>query len=103
LDCADGICKNQISYFENPTTDMTFKDCIIYLAITPILYFALLIILEEKLLSKLFMKIIGTKLRKEQDVMDDQVKKEKLAVAVEINKINQSKIIFSIFQKIIDV
>jgi len=95
-------------YFENSTTDditndITFKDCIIYLAITPILYFALLIILEEKLLPKLFMKIIGTKLRKEQDVMDDQVKKEKLAVAVEINKINQSKIIFSIFQEMIDV
>lgn len=88
MDCADGICKNQLSYFKDFTDDMNFEESILYLAITPILYFALLIILEEKLFLKLFTKIVGTKLRKEQDIMDDQVKKEKHAVAVEINKIN---------------
>jgi len=98
LDCKDGVCKNQLSYFKNFEDDMNFEESIVYLAITPILYFALLIILEEKLLLKLLTKMMGTKLRKEQNTMDDQVKKEKLAVAVEINKINnQSKIIFNIF------
>ncbi|XP_012538072.1 phospholipid-transporting ATPase ABCA1 [Monomorium pharaonis] len=88
LDCEDGVCKNQLSYFKDFTDDMNFEESIVYLAITPILYFALLIVLEKKLFSKLFMKIVGTKLRKEQEIMDDQVKMEKLAVAMEINKIN---------------
>ncbi|XP_039306572.1 retinal-specific phospholipid-transporting ATPase ABCA4 [Solenopsis invicta] len=88
LDCKDGSCKNQLSYFRDFTEDMNFEESIVYLALTPILYFILLIVLEEKLFSKLFMKIVGTKLRKEQDIMDDQVKKEKLTVAMEINKIN---------------
>lgn len=88
-----------MSYFKNFKDDMSFEESIVYLAITPILYFGLLIILEEKLLSKLIGKITGTKLRKEQDTMDDQVKKEKLAVMMEINKINsQSKTIFSILR-----
>lgn len=79
---------------------MNFEESIVYLSVTPILYFALLIILEEKLFSKLFMKLVGTKLRKEQEIMDDQVKQEKLAVALEINKINSlSKIAFNVFQK----
>ncbi|XP_012054736.1 PREDICTED: ATP-binding cassette sub-family A member 1 [Atta cephalotes] len=92
LDCKDGVCKNQLSYFKNFEDDMNFEESIVYLAITPILYFALLIILEEKLLLKLLTKMIGTKLRKEQNTMDDQVKKEKLAVAVEINKINNQSV-----------
>lgn len=102
MNCADGICKNPMPYFKNFQDDMNFEECIVYLALTPILYFGLLIMLEEKVFVKLFMRIVGTKLRKEQETMDDQVKKEKLAVALEINKINsQSKIIFSIFQEMI--
>ncbi|XP_018365508.1 PREDICTED: retinal-specific ATP-binding cassette transporter-like [Trachymyrmex cornetzi] len=92
LDCKDGVCKNQLPYFNNFEDDMNFEESIVYLAITPILYFALLIILEEKLLLKLLTKMVGTKLRKEQDTMDDQVKKEKLAVALEINKINNQSV-----------
>ncbi|XP_011706236.1 PREDICTED: uncharacterized protein LOC105461440 [Wasmannia auropunctata] len=98
LNCVDGICENQLSYFNDFRYEMIFdnefRECIVYLALTPILYCALLIIMEEKLFSKLLMKIKGTKLRKGQDIMDDQVKREKLAVAEEFNKIyNQSKII----------
>lgn len=96
MNCADGMCKNQLPYFKNFSEDMNFEESILYLSLTPILYFVLLIVLEEKMPSKLFGRIVGTKLRKGQDLMDDQVKKEKLAVAVEINKINsQGKIIFS--------
>ncbi|XP_011693141.1 PREDICTED: uncharacterized protein LOC105453123, partial [Wasmannia auropunctata] len=93
LNCVDGICENQLSYFNNGTIyEMSFKECIVYLALTPILYCALLIIMEEKLFSKLLLKIKGTKLRKGQDIMDDQVKKEKLAVTEEINKINNQSV-----------
>lgn len=77
-----------MSYFKDFSDDMSFEESILYLSITPILYFGLLIVLEEKILLKLFSKIRGTKLRKGQDMMDEQVKKEKLTVALEINKIN---------------
>lgn len=92
MECADGVCKKQLPYFKDFKDDISFEESIVYLSITPILYFAILIMLEEKIFSKLFMKIIGIKLKIEQEDMDDQVKKEKLAVALEINKINnQSK------------
>ncbi|XP_039306683.1 retinal-specific phospholipid-transporting ATPase ABCA4 isoform X2 [Solenopsis invicta] len=95
MDCKNGTCKNQLSYFRNFIEDINFEESIVYLAITPILYFALLIVLEEKLFSKLFMKIVGTKLREKQDIMDDQVRKEKLIVAMEINKINNQSVKFT--------
>ncbi|XP_011879850.1 PREDICTED: retinal-specific ATP-binding cassette transporter-like [Vollenhovia emeryi] len=92
LDCADGICKNQMPYFKDFKDDLNFEESIVYLSITPILYFALLIILEEKLFSKLFGKMVGTKLKAEQTTMDDQVKKEKHSAAIEINKLNNQNI-----------
>lgn len=67
---------------------MTLEESVVYLSVTPILYFAILIMLEENLFSMLRRKIIGSKLPKPCDTMDEQVKKEKHAVAVEINKIN---------------
>lgn len=92
MKCVDGVCKKQLPYFKDFKDDISFEESIVYLSITPILYFVILIMLEEKIFSKLFMKIIGIKLKIEQEDMDDQVKKEKLAVALEINKINsQSK------------
>lgn len=82
-------------YFNNFEEDMNFEECIIYLTLTPILYFTILIMMEEKMFAKILMKITGTKLKSNCDIMDDEVKKEKLAVAQEINKINsKSKIIF---------
>lgn len=97
LGCADGVCKKQLPYFRDFEDDMNFEESIVYLAVTPILYFGLLIILEENLFGKLKARIIGTNLRKEQDKMDNQVKKEKLAVALEINKLNsQGETILSI-------
>ncbi|XP_011644080.1 retinal-specific ATP-binding cassette transporter-like [Pogonomyrmex barbatus] len=92
MECIDGDCKNPLPYFNDFTEDMNFEESIVYLAVTPILYFGLLIMLEEKIFPKLFGKIVGSKLRKEQDIMDDQVKKEKLAVALEINKINSQNV-----------
>lgn len=98
MDCADGVCRNPLPYFKDFTDDMSLEESILYLSITPILYFVILIMMEEKLFSKLFTKIIGTKLKSECYTTDDEVKKEKHAVALEINKINnQSKMILQFF------
>ncbi|XP_029158875.1 LOW QUALITY PROTEIN: retinal-specific ATP-binding cassette transporter-like [Nylanderia fulva] len=88
MDCADGVCKKPLPYFKDFKDDVNFEESIVYLSVTPILYFAILMMLEKKIFSKLLTKMIGTKLKCEQEKMDDQVKKEKLAVALEINKIN---------------
>jgi len=101
MDCANGVCKKQMPYFKNFEDDTSFEECIIYLILTPILYFAILIMLEEKVFAKLFMKITRTKLKSNNcDAMDEEVKKEKLAVAQEINELNsQGKIIFNTFSR----
>lgn len=104
MDCVNGVCKNSMPYFKDFQDDMNFEESIVYLAITPILYFAILIMIEEKFFLKLFKKIIGTKLKDGCDTMDEQVKKEKLAAALEINKLNsQSKIILRILREIFNI
>lgn len=95
MDCADGVCKKQLPYFKDFKDDINFEESIIYLSITPILYFAILIMIEEKIFLKLYAKI-GTKPKSELENMDDQVKKEKLAVALEINKINSQSKMYTI-------
>lgn len=94
MDCVDGVCKHSMPYFKDFKDDTNLEECITYLALTPILYFAILILMEEKYFSKLYMKMIGRKLKNGCDTMDEQVKKEKLAVALEINKINSKSKIF---------
>lgn len=95
MDCADGVCKKQLPYFGDFKDDINFEESILYLSITPILYFAILIMIEEKVFLKLFAKI-GKKPKSELETMDDQVKKEKLAVALEINKINSQSKMYTI-------
>jgi len=76
---------------------MSFEESIVYLSLTPILYFILLILMEEKYFLKLFTRT--RKIKMEHETMDDKVKEEKLNVALEINKIkSQSKIILPTFQ-----
>lgn len=96
MECTDGVCKKQLPYFKDFKDDINFEESIVYLSVTSILYFAILIMLEEKIFSKLFRKMIGTKLKIEQEDMDDQVKKEKFAVALEINKINSQSKMYTI-------
>ncbi|XP_032690164.1 phospholipid-transporting ATPase ABCA1-like isoform X2 [Odontomachus brunneus] len=90
LDCADGICRNQMPYFKNFEDDINFEECILYLALTPILYFTILLFLEEKLFPLLVAKVTKSQLRNACNTMDDQVKEEKHVVALEINKINSN-------------
>lgn len=87
LDCADGVCKNQLSYFSNYNNDMSLGECVVYLSITPLIYFAILIILEERLPHKLYARMLNRKLKNPCDIKDDQVKKEKHTVALEIRKL----------------
>lgn len=88
LECADGICKKQLPYFTvNEDSDMSLLGCVIYLAVTPLIYFALLIILEEGLLNKLHIKMFGQNLSKGCEMKDDQVEREKLMVSLEIGKL----------------
>ncbi|XP_076622006.1 phospholipid-transporting ATPase ABCA3 [Colletes latitarsis] len=88
LECADGICKKQLPYFSQNDNDMNLMECIIYLSITPLAYFTLLIILEERLFDKLYIKMFGQNLRNACDIQDEQVQAEKNAVASEIRKLN---------------
>lgn len=75
-------------YFKDFKDDGNFEECILYLGLTPILYFTILIFLEEKLLPLLLMKAKKPQLRVGCETMDDLVKKEKHVVALEINKVN---------------
>ncbi|XP_076288268.1 phospholipid-transporting ATPase ABCA3 isoform X2 [Lasioglossum baleicum] len=87
LQCHDGDCKNQLPYFHTEDTDMSLTECIIYLAVTPLIYFSLLIMLEEGLFKKFYIKMFGKHLRNPVEIKDDQVEKEKRAVAMEIRKL----------------
>lgn len=98
MNCSDGVCKNQKPYFKNFKDDISFEECILYLSLTPILYCTILLFLEEKLFPLLLAKAIKPQLKDASETMDDQVKKEKHVVALEINKIsNKSKITFRTF------
>nr|XP_033321242.1 retinal-specific phospholipid-transporting ATPase ABCA4-like isoform X1 [Megalopta genalis] len=87
LECDDGDCKNQLSYFHTEDTDMNLTECIIYLSVTPLIYFSLLIMLEEGVFKKFYIKMFGKHLRNAVDIKDDEVEKEKRAVALEIRKL----------------
>ncbi|KAF7399046.1 hypothetical protein HZH66_006943 [Vespula vulgaris] len=86
MDCVNGVCSKPMSYFENFKKDINLEENILYLSLTPVIYFAILIMLEEKIFTRLFTKIRSSSLQP-SDKMDEEVKKEKHAVALEISKI----------------
>lgn len=90
LDCADGVCRNQLPYFSNDNNDMSLTECVVYLSVTPLIYFAVLIILEERLIDKLYAKMFDQKLKNACVIKDEEVEKEKYAVALEIKKLTNS-------------
>ncbi|XP_050474315.1 phospholipid-transporting ATPase ABCA1-like [Bombus huntii] len=87
LNCADGVCRNHVSYFSDQKFKMSLKNCITYLSLTPLMYFAILIILEERLPHKFYAKIFSKNLRDPCNIQDDQVEKEKHTVAIKIRKL----------------
>ncbi|XP_076238688.1 ATP-binding cassette sub-family A member 17 isoform X2 [Calliopsis andreniformis] len=93
LECADGVCKNQLPYFSNDDSDINLVECVIYLSLIPLIYFTLLIILEEGLLDKLYMKLAGQALSNACEIKDEQVEREKHMVALEMRKLRDRGII----------
>ncbi|XP_017876215.1 ABC transporter A family member 1-like [Ceratina calcarata] len=87
LNCTDGVCETYLPYFADFKSDMNLGECVVYLSITPLLYFAILIMLEEQIPKKLYAKMFKQNLRDVADIKDDQVKKEKHVVASEIRKL----------------
>nr|XP_034183985.1 retinal-specific phospholipid-transporting ATPase ABCA4-like [Osmia lignaria] len=94
LDCVDGVCRNQLPYFSNDNSDMSLTECVVYLSVTPLIYFAVLIILEERLIDKLYAKMFDQKLKNACVIKDEEVEKEKYAVALEIKKLTNSNAVF---------
>ncbi|KAI4504278.1 hypothetical protein M0802_000749 [Mischocyttarus mexicanus] len=98
MDCVDGVCNKPMPYFGNFEKDFNLEESIVYLSLTPVIYFAILIMLEERIFIRLFTKLLS-KIRSSSSQMgwtasqmDEEVKKEKHAVALEISKItSQSK------------
>ncbi|XP_014231053.1 ATP-binding cassette sub-family A member 3-like isoform X1 [Trichogramma pretiosum] len=86
LDCYDGKCKHRLDYFKNYKDDMSLEESITYLCITPILYFGILAALEYKLVPLMLSRMRNGKYEALEDPCDEQVKKEKHAVAFEIAK-----------------
>ncbi|XP_035743056.1 phospholipid-transporting ATPase ABCA1-like [Vespa mandarinia] len=86
MDCVNGVCNKPMSYFENFKNDINLEENILYLSLTPVIYFAILIMLEEKFFTRLFTKIRSSSLQP-NDKIDEEVKREKHAVTLEISKI----------------
>lgn len=93
MDCVNGVCNKPMPYFENFKNDINLEENILYLSLTPVIYFAILIMLEEKIFTRLFTKIRSLSLQP-SDKIDEEVKREKHVVTLEISKLtSQSKIL----------
>lgn len=65
---------------------MSLEESLIYMSVTPIIYFGIIAVLEYKLISLLLAKMQKGKYQLIEDPYDEQVKREKHAVAYEITK-----------------
>lgn len=102
LNCSDGVCEKYFPYFNNFEKYDSLEESILYLCLTSFLYFAIVIILEHKLIQKLFMMLKKKVQAKVNDKLDDQVKAEEIYVANEIKKLNkQGKVFFFQLENII--
>ncbi|XP_058807246.1 phospholipid-transporting ATPase ABCA1-like isoform X2 [Phymastichus coffea] len=86
LECFDGKCEKSLSYFRDFNDDISLEESIIYLCISPILYFGILAMLEYKVIPLMLARIRNGKYNLLEDPCDEQVKKEKHSVAFEIAK-----------------
>ncbi|XP_043500226.1 ATP-binding cassette sub-family A member 7-like [Polistes fuscatus] len=93
MDCVDGVCNKPMPYIGNFENAFQLEETIVYLFLTPVMYFTVLIMLEEGIFIRLFTKLLS-KIRSSSLQMgwttlhmDEEVKKEKHAVALEISKI----------------
>ncbi|XP_051164051.1 phospholipid-transporting ATPase ABCA3-like [Leptopilina boulardi] len=89
LNCSDGVCEKYFPYFNNFEKYDSLEESILYLCLTSFLYFAIVVILEHKLIQKLFMMLKKKVQGNVNDKLDDQVKAEEIYVANEIKKLNK--------------
>lgn len=76
-----------MSYFRDFDDDISLEESLIYLCISPILYFAILAMLEYKVIPLMLARIRNGKYNVLEDPCDEQVKKEKHSVAFEIARV----------------
>ncbi|XP_043460752.1 phospholipid-transporting ATPase ABCA1-like [Leptopilina heterotoma] len=86
LNCSGGQCEKYFDYFNNSKVSDSLEKSILYLCLTPFIYFTIIGILEKKLIPRLFIKIKNIVPTGATQRVDDQVKAEKIFVASEINK-----------------
>ena len=89
--CFDGVCHNSTPYFgqdeEFYNYGIDLDESMIYMSLTPFMYFALLAAIEYGLLQKIFARLLNKKSIESNEEVDDQVREEKYSVGFEINKI----------------
>lgn len=83
--CWNGTCKNSSPYFGGKEGKLT--ENILYLSLTPLFYLLLLICLEEKIFSKLYLRLFKSRNVSNNITMDEMVKKEKDSILQEIRRI----------------
>ncbi|KAJ8686326.1 hypothetical protein QAD02_022120 [Eretmocerus hayati] len=83
LNCSDGKCDKYFGFFDGDTDEgRDLTKAMIYLCLTPIIYFGILTILENQLIQRL---MAGQKIAVPEQHIDQQVKSEKSLVARKIN------------------
>ena len=83
----DNNCVKYFEYFGNFNESGNLEESILYLCLTPLLYFAILGLMEHKIMLKWFTKKQQQKPIHNVEEIDDQVKSEKSSVAFEISNL----------------
>ncbi|XP_051153055.1 phospholipid-transporting ATPase ABCA1-like [Leptopilina boulardi] len=86
LKCSDGVCEKSFEYFGDFSKAGSLGECLIYLALTSILYFIILELFERNIISLIILKLKKKEPLNIQQI-DDQVANEKSLVSSEINRI----------------
>ncbi|XP_015109411.1 ATP-binding cassette sub-family A member 2 isoform X2 [Diachasma alloeum] len=87
--CTNGDCKNPFSYFDVklPNSSPSLATSMIYLAGSFLLFSAIILVIEQRILQRIMRKIVGNKSQRTNTTkMDELVMKEKAAVADEVRK-----------------
>ncbi|KAL7306039.1 hypothetical protein TKK_0001504 [Trichogramma kaykai] len=90
LGCYDGKCERPVDYFSDFDKDVTLEESLVYLALTPLLYFAILAVLEYNVVGTLIKKY--KKLEPVIDPTDEQVQAEKNAISQKIFALTRQNI-----------
>ena len=87
LECSGGKCAKSLNYFRKFEDDISLEESLIYLCVTPFIYFFLLWILENNYIKLLYVRIKNKTFLPKDNFNDIQVQKEKRLIAFEISKI----------------